>query len=79
MYKVARHSLKIAMISVSAGPFLGCFWCAWDKRRVQMSPATLHMSSMDPQQTDTVEFQQIQSIESMEEARRCLKIAIISV
>ena len=35
-----------------------------------MSPATHHMSSMDPQKTDTDEIQQIQSIEFMEEAKK---------
>ena len=39
-------------------------------RRAQMSPATHHMSGMDPQKTDTDEIQQIQSIEFMEETKK---------
>jgi hypothetical protein len=50
-----------------AGPVLGCFGCCLDDGRVQMSPSTHYMSpSMDPQKTDTDEFQQIQSAGSME-------------
>jgi hypothetical protein len=41
--------------------------------RVQMSPATHHMSSKDLQQSDTDEFQQIQSTGSMEDTKNCLK------
>jgi hypothetical protein len=37
------------------------------------------MSRMDPYKTDTEEFQQIQSIGSMEEAKNCLKFAMLSV
>ena len=38
-----------------------------------MSPATHHMSSKDLQQSDTDEFQQIQSTGSMEDTKNCLK------
>ena len=43
--------------------------------RVQLCPATHHMSRMGPFKTDADEFQQIQSIGSMEEAKNCLKMA----
>ena len=41
-----------------------------------MSPATHHMSSMDPYKTDTDDFQQSLSIGSIEETRTCLKFAM---
>jgi hypothetical protein len=69
--EVAKNCLKkIAMLFVWAGPAAPgyCFVCAWDERRIQMSPATHHMSSMNPYKTHTDEFQQIQSIRSMEVA-----------
>jgi hypothetical protein len=69
--EVAKNCLKkIAMLSVWAGPAAPgyCSGCAWDERRIQMSPATHHMSSMNPCKTHTDEFQQIQSIRSMEVA-----------
>ena len=52
--------LKIVMLSVWAWPDLCCDdECDWDKRGVQMSPATHHMSNIDPYKTDTDVFQQI--------------------
>jgi hypothetical protein len=42
-----------------------------------MSPATPHMSRMDPYKTDTDEFWRMQSIGSMQEAKHCLRIALM--
>jgi hypothetical protein len=44
-----------------------------------MSPATYHMYSMDQLKIDNEEFQQIQSIGSMEGTKNCLKFAMLSV
>jgi hypothetical protein len=74
-----KNCLKMAMRSVWAGPVLGCFWLVADDRMIQMSPATHHMSCMDPYKTDTDKFQQIQPIRSMEEGKNCLKMAMLSV
>jgi hypothetical protein len=50
----AKNYPKIAMLlfDVWAGPVPGELQCVWDDGGVQMSPATHHMSSMDPQKTD---------------------------
>jgi hypothetical protein len=37
-----------AMLFVWAGQVLGYDECVWDERGVQMSPATHHMSNIDP-------------------------------
>jgi hypothetical protein len=47
-------------------PVPGCGGCVLDERRVQSSPATHHMFSMDQQKTDIDEFQQLKSLRSME-------------
>ena len=78
--EVAKNCLKMAMLSVWTWPVLpGCFKCVWDERSVHLCPATHHMSRMGPFKTDTDEFQQMQSIGSMEEAINCLKMAMLSV
>jgi hypothetical protein len=72
--------LKIVMLSVWAWQDLCCDdECDWDKRGVQMSPATHHMSNIDPYKTDTDEFQQIQYIGFLEEAKKYPKSAMLSV
>jgi hypothetical protein len=78
--EVAKNCLKMAMLSVWTWPVLpSCFKCVWDERNVQLCPATHQMSRMGPFKTDTDEFQQMQSIGSMEEAKNCLKMAMLSV
>ena len=54
----AKNRLKMAMLlfDVWAGPVPCKLHCVWDDGRVQMSPATQHMSSMDLQKTDTDGF-----------------------
>jgi hypothetical protein len=42
-----------------------------------MSPATHHMSCVDARKTDADEFQKIQYIGSMTEAKNCLNIVMI--
>jgi hypothetical protein len=58
--------------SVGNGPVLDYLGCLSDERKIQMSQTTHHMSCMDPYKIDADAFQQIQSIGSMEEAKKCL-------
>ena len=59
--EVAKNCLNMATVGVYAVPVPYWFWSGGDERWVQISPATHHMSIMDPWNTDTGVFQQSQS------------------
>ena len=49
-------NMAMLLFDVWAGPVPGQLQCVWNDEKVQMSPATHHMSSIEPQKTDTDAF-----------------------